>query len=125
MDLLNFIVSHSQFPGNVQDMWLTMFHKLAWANVIQLHGQRPNDLAQLSAGTIRCSKITDPGDPGCNTAGRPNCDVMCYLSTVKLYANCHKQTIFALQRDQMKGFDYLHPPKAFMTRLQNMDSLLR
>jgi hypothetical protein len=57
--------------------------------------------------------------------GVQTCDVMCYISTVKLYANCHKQTIFALQRDQMKGFDYLHPPKAFMTRLQNMDSLLR
>jgi hypothetical protein len=27
MDLLNFIVMHSYFPGNVKDMWLTMFHK--------------------------------------------------------------------------------------------------
>ena len=36
-------------------------------------------------------------------------DVMSYLSTIKCYANHHKQAIYALQRDQMKGFDYLHP----------------
>ena len=36
-------------------------------------------------------------------------DVMSYLSAVKLFANRHKQTVYALQRDQMKGFDYLHP----------------
>jgi hypothetical protein len=36
-------------------------------------------------------------------------NVMSYLSAVKLYANRHKKTVFALQRDQMKGFDYLHP----------------
>jgi hypothetical protein len=36
-------------------------------------------------------------------------DVMSYLSSIKCYANRHKQTIYALQRDQMKGFDYLHP----------------
>src|SRR5882762_4763252 len=36
-------------------------------------------------------------------------DVMSYLSAVKSFANRHKQTVFALQQDQMKGFDYLHP----------------
>src|SRR6202050_5338598 len=36
-------------------------------------------------------------------------DIMSYLSSIKCYANHHKQTIYALQRDQMKGFDYLHP----------------
>jgi hypothetical protein len=36
-------------------------------------------------------------------------DVMSYLSAVKSFANRHKQTVYALQRDQMKGFDYLHP----------------
>jgi hypothetical protein len=34
---------------------------------------------------------------------------MSYLSSITCYANRHKQTIYALQRDQMKGFDYLHP----------------
>src|SRR5229473_264217 len=36
-------------------------------------------------------------------------DVMSYLSAVKSFANRHKQTVYALQWDQMKGFDYLHP----------------
>ena len=36
-------------------------------------------------------------------------NVMSYLSAVNSFANRHKQTVFALQRDQMKGFDYLHP----------------
>jgi len=36
-------------------------------------------------------------------------DVMSYLSAVKSFPNHHKQTVYALQRDQMKGFDYLHP----------------
>jgi hypothetical protein len=37
------------------------------------------------------------------------CNVMSYLSAVKSFTNCHKQTVYALQCDQMKGFDYLHP----------------
>jgi hypothetical protein len=27
LDLLNFVIISSDFPGNVKDMWLTMFHK--------------------------------------------------------------------------------------------------
>jgi hypothetical protein len=34
---------------------------------------------------------------------------MSYLSIVKPFGNCHKQTVYALQHDQMKSFDYLHP----------------
>ena len=36
-------------------------------------------------------------------------DVMNFLSGIKCYAERHHQTIYALQRDQMKGFDYLAP----------------
>jgi hypothetical protein len=36
-------------------------------------------------------------------------NIMSYLSAVKSYAIHHKQTVYALQCDQMKGFDYLHP----------------
>jgi hypothetical protein len=41
--------------------------------------------------------------------GVQTCDIMSYLSSIKCYANGHKQMIYALQCDQMKGFDYLHP----------------
>ncbi|KII84505.1 hypothetical protein PLICRDRAFT_117547 [Plicaturopsis crispa FD-325 SS-3] len=36
-------------------------------------------------------------------------DVMGYLAGIKCYAERHKQPVYALQRDQMKGFDYLSP----------------
>jgi len=36
-------------------------------------------------------------------------DVISYLSSVKCFAQRNGQTIYALQRDQMKGFDYLAP----------------
>ncbi|KDR77658.1 hypothetical protein GALMADRAFT_119768 [Galerina marginata CBS 339.88] len=36
-------------------------------------------------------------------------DLMSYLAGIKCWANRHKQPIYAIKRDQMKGFDYLSP----------------
>ncbi|KAF9058035.1 hypothetical protein BJ165DRAFT_1360880, partial [Panaeolus papilionaceus] len=36
-------------------------------------------------------------------------DLMSYLSAIKCWAHRHKQPIYAIKRDQMKGFDYLSP----------------
>ncbi|KIK04953.1 hypothetical protein K443DRAFT_92029 [Laccaria amethystina LaAM-08-1] len=36
-------------------------------------------------------------------------DLMSYLSGVRCWANRHKQQVFALKRDQKKGFDHLSP----------------
>ncbi|KAJ7432247.1 hypothetical protein B0H11DRAFT_1668785, partial [Mycena galericulata] len=36
-------------------------------------------------------------------------DLMNYLAGIKCWAKRHKVTVFALKRDQMKGFDYLSP----------------
>ncbi|KAJ7228423.1 hypothetical protein GGX14DRAFT_530225 [Mycena pura] len=36
-------------------------------------------------------------------------DLISYLSGVKCWAKRHKTTVYALKRDQMKGFDYLAP----------------
>ena len=41
--------------------------------------------------------------------GIQTCDLMSYLSGVKCWDNCHKQPVYVLKRDQMKGFDYLSP----------------
>jgi len=41
--------------------------------------------------------------------GVQTCDVMSYLVSVKCYTERHHQMVYALQCDQMKGFDYLHP----------------
>jgi hypothetical protein len=34
---------------------------------------------------------------------------MSYLASIKCWTNRHKETVFAIKRDQMKGFDYLSP----------------
>ncbi|KAF8191175.1 hypothetical protein BJ912DRAFT_849617 [Pholiota molesta] len=36
-------------------------------------------------------------------------DLMSYLAGVKCWATRHKQPVYAIKRDQMKGFDYLSP----------------
>jgi len=36
-------------------------------------------------------------------------DLMSYLAGIKCWANRHKQPVYTIQRDQMKGFDYLSP----------------
>ncbi|KAF9530624.1 hypothetical protein CPB83DRAFT_763031, partial [Crepidotus variabilis] len=36
-------------------------------------------------------------------------DLMSYLASIECWATRHKQPIYALKRDQMKGFDYLSP----------------
>ena len=33
-------------------------------------------------------------------------NVMSYLSSIKCYMEHHHQTVYALQQDQMKGFEY-------------------
>ena len=50
--------------------------------------------------------------PDTQVAAQPGvqtCDLMSYLAGVKCWAKRHKQTVYAIQRDQMKGFDYLSP----------------
>ena len=36
-------------------------------------------------------------------------DLMSFLAGVKCWAARHKEPVYALKRDQMKGFDYLAP----------------
>ena len=36
-------------------------------------------------------------------------DLMSYLASIKCWSHRHKETVFAIKRDQMKGFDYLSP----------------
>ncbi|EDR16147.1 uncharacterized protein LACBIDRAFT_321369 [Laccaria bicolor S238N-H82] len=40
-------------------------------------------------------------------------DLMSYLSGVRCWANRHKQQVFTLKCDQMKGFDYLSPKEFY------------
>jgi hypothetical protein len=118
MDLLNFVVIHSHFPGNVKDMWLTMFHKRGiHTNLTNWRGLMISNfmanapmtwLNYLLVPYAACKSLI-PETQVATQQGVQTRDVMSYLSIVKSFANRHKQTVYALQRDQMKGFDYLHP----------------
>jgi hypothetical protein len=118
MDLLNFIVIHSRFPGNVKDMWLTMFHKCGvrtnltnWRGLMISNFMANAPMTWLNYLLIpyAAKKLLIPDTQVATQQGVQTRDVMSYLSAVKLYANRNKQTVYALQCDQMKGFDYLHP----------------
>src|ERR1700683_2517989 len=118
MDLLNYIVVHSIFPGNVKDMWLTMFHKCGihtnltnWRGLMisNFMANAPMTWLNFLLVPYAARKSLIPETQVATQQGVQNRDLMIYLSAVKSFANHHKQTVYALQRDQMKGFDYLHP----------------
>jgi hypothetical protein len=118
MDLLNFIVIHSVFPGNVKDMWLTMFHKRGirtnltnWRVLMisNFMANAPMTWLNYLLVPYAARKLLIPETQVATQQGVQTRDVMSYLSSVKSFANHHKQNVYALQRDQMKGFDYLHP----------------
>jgi hypothetical protein len=118
LDLLNFIIMHLYFPGNLKDMWLTMFYKQGiCTNLTNWHGLVISNflantpmmwlnylLVPYAAHKQLILETQVATQQGVQTRA-----MMSYLSTIKLFANCHKQTVYALQQDQMKGFDYLHP----------------
>ncbi|KAJ7079989.1 hypothetical protein B0H15DRAFT_759923, partial [Mycena belliarum] len=77
LKLHNYIVMNSRFPGDLKDMWLTMFHK---------RGLR-TDLSNWRGLLLSNFLANSP---------------MSWL-------NYNLVEVFALKRDQMKGFDYLAP----------------
>src|ERR1700683_808051 len=118
LDLLNFIIAHSSFPGNVKDMWLTMFHKRG------IHTNLTNWRGLMLSNFIANAPMTWLNYLLVPYAARKQLiletqvamqqevqtrDVMSYLSAIQSFTNCHKQSVYMLQHDQMKGFDYLHP----------------
>jgi len=118
LDLLNFIIAHSSFPGNVKDMWLTMFHKRGirtnltnWRGLMLSNfiANAPMTWLNYLLVPYATQKQLIPETQVATQQGVQTRDVMSYLSALKSFANRHKQPVYGLQRDQMKGFDYLHP----------------
>ena len=118
LDLHNYQVLNSHFPGNIKDMWLTMFHKRGlrtdlknWRGLLLSNFLVNLLMAWLNISLMRYSAekriLPDTqveAQPGVQTR-----DLMSYLSSIRCWENRHKQQVFALKRDQMKGFDYLSP----------------
>jgi len=116
--LLNYQVINTRFPGDIKDMWLTIFHKrhlrtdlqnwrgLLLSNVLaNLPMTWPNScLTRYSAQKQILPDTQAAVQPGVQTR-----DLISFLSGVKCWASRHKQTVYAIKHDQMKGFDYLSP----------------
>jgi hypothetical protein len=118
LDLHNYQVMNSRFPGDIKDMWLTMFHKRGVrTNLSNWRGLLlSNVLANSPMAWLNCSLIQYSSEkrilPDTQVAAQPGVqtrDLMSFLASVKCWATRHKEPVYALKRDQMKGFDYLAP----------------
>ena len=118
LDLHNYEIMNSRFPGDVKGMWMTYMHKRGiCTNLVNYQGlMLSNFLANSLMMWLNYKLIPYiaklniiPEIQVATQQGVQTRDVMSYLSCIKCYAERHHQTIYALQCDQMKGFDYLVP----------------
>jgi hypothetical protein len=118
LDLHNYEVMNSCFPGNITDIWLTTIFKRGlrtdlknWRGVSFSNFLANSPMTWLNQCLIRyaAEKSILPDTQVAAQPGVQTCDLMSYLAGIKCWANRHKQPIYAIKRDQMKGFDYLSP----------------
>ena len=118
LDLHNYEVLNSCFPGTIKDLWLTTVHKRGlqtdlknWRGLAFSNFLANSPMTWLNQCLIRYSadKHILPDTQVAAQPGVQTRDLMSYLAGIKCWANRHKQTVYAIQRDQMKGFDYLSP----------------
>ncbi|KAJ7503894.1 hypothetical protein B0H11DRAFT_2352779 [Mycena galericulata] len=118
LDLHNYTVMHSRFPGDLKDMWITMFHKRGlltdltnWRGLFLSNFLANSPISWL---TIRLTAYSSrmgivPETQVAVQQGVQTRDLMSFLAGIQTWAERHKETVVALKRDQMKGFDYLAP----------------
>jgi hypothetical protein len=83
--------------------------KLARTGFLKLPCKLTYDMAKPMPYSISAEKNILPDTQVAAQPGVQTRDLMSYLAGIKCWANRHKQTVYAIQRDQMKGFDYLSP----------------
>lgn len=118
LELHNYMTLNSCFPGDTKDMYLSMFHKRGlrtdlnnWRGLMIsnfLANSPMTWLNYLLTPYIAANSIL-PDTQVATQQGVQTRDLTSFLSGVLTWANRHKTTVFALKRDQMKGFDYLAP----------------
>lgn len=118
LDLHNYEVVNSCFPGTIKDLWLTTVFKKGlrtdlknWRGLAFSNFLANSPMTWLNQSLIRYS-VEKSILPDTQVAAQPGVqtrDLISYLAGVKCWAHRHKQTVYAIQRDQMKGFDYLSP----------------
>ena len=118
LDLHNYMTRNSSFPGDTKDMYLTMFHKRGlrtdlnnWRGLMisNFIANSPMTwLNHLLTPYIAINSIL-PDTQVATQQGVQTRDLTSFLAGVLTWANRHKTSVYALKRDQMKGFDYLAP----------------
>jgi hypothetical protein len=118
LDLHNYEVMNATFPGDIKDMWITMFHKRGLCtDLVNWRGLFLSNFLANSPMTWLNHLLTSysarlgliPDTQVATQQGVQTHDLMSFLSNIKCWATRHKQPVYALKRDQMKGFDYLAP----------------
>ena len=118
LELHNYMTMNSCFPGDIKDMYLTMFHKRGlrtdlnnWRGLMIsnfLANSPMTWLNYLLTPYIAANNIL-PDTQVATQQGVQTRDLTSFLAGIITWSNRHNTTIYALKRDQMKGFDYLAP----------------
>ncbi|KAJ7670180.1 hypothetical protein DFH06DRAFT_981250 [Mycena polygramma] len=125
LDLHNYVVMNSCFPGDLKDMWITMFHKHGLlTNLKNWRGLFLSNYLANSPVSWLTTELTAYSSwmgivPEMQVAvqqGVQTRDLMSFLASIQTWAERHKETVVALKRDQMKGFDYLAPVEPFLCK---------
>jgi hypothetical protein len=118
LDLHNYVVMNSCFPGDLKDMWITMFHKRGlrtdlknWRGLFLSNFLANSPISWLTTElTVYSSRMgIVPETQVAVQQGVQTRDLMSFLAGIQTWSERHKETIYAVKRDQMKGFDYLAP----------------
>ncbi|KAF8168377.1 hypothetical protein B0H34DRAFT_670556 [Crassisporium funariophilum] len=116
LDLHNYEVMHSCFPGKIKDLWLTTIYKKglrtdlwSWRGLCFSNFLANSPMTWLSQCLIKYEKHILPDTQVAAQPGVQTRNLMSYLAGVKCWATQRKQPVYAIKRDQMKGFDYLSP----------------
>ena len=118
LDLHNYKVTNLCFPGTIKDMWLTTIYKWGtqtdlknWWGVLFNNFLANSPMTWLNQNLIRyaAEKCILPDTQVTAQPGVQTCDLMSYLASIKCWTHRHKETVYVIKRDQMKGFDYLSP----------------
>jgi hypothetical protein len=118
LELHNYMTMNSCFPGNIKDMYLTMFHKQGLrTNLNNWRGLMISNFLANSPMTWLNHLLTPyiatnhilPDTQVATQQGVQTRDLTSFLARMLTWANRHKTTVYALKQGQMKGFDYLAP----------------
>ncbi|KAF8221575.1 hypothetical protein L208DRAFT_1149356, partial [Tricholoma matsutake] len=123
LDLHNYSVINTSFPGDIKDTHLTYFHKRGictdlsnWRGLLISNFLANSPMTWLNfklspyaawMGIIPETQVAT--QPGVQTRDPQRWAGTALLSRLKTWSHCTKTPLYLLKQDQMKGFDYLVP----------------